>query len=86
LEVDRKSPEFYFRHQSVVKKLDVDIRTLVVDFQREAVIDVMQVTSRVQSEMMAAVADVAAAAAAAAAHPPAGKVTPSQPQPKIQSA
>ena len=46
----------------------------------------MQVTSRVQSEMMAAVADVAAAAAAAAAHPPAGKVNPSQPQPKIQSA
>jgi len=74
LEVDRKSPEFYSRHQSVVKKLDVDIRTLLVDFQREAVIDVLQVTNHVHSEVTAVTET---------ALPPAGKVNPPL-QPKLQ--
>ena len=76
-EVDRKSPEFYLRHQSVVKKLDIDIRTLVVDFHREAVIDVLQVTNRVHSEIVAITA---------VTHPPSGRVDPASAPPKMQPA
>ena len=72
LDVDRKSPEFYRRYASVSKRLDVDICSLRVDFQREAVIDVMQVVSRINSQIVAIVSRQGAARSVA--HSPADAV------------
>jgi hypothetical protein len=51
VDVDKHSPEFHARHKSVVRKLEVEISYLDCDFHQEAVIDLLQLSSDLNSRI-----------------------------------
>lgn len=51
IDVDKQSPEFYIRHKSVKRKLEVVISSLVCDFHQEAVIDLLQLINDINSRI-----------------------------------
>jgi len=61
VDVNKLSPEFRFRHKSVMKKLQVVISSLAFDFHQEAIIDLLHISSDITSriEAVSASADVA---------------------------
>ena len=51
VDVDKQSPEFHARHNSVVRKLEVVISYLDCDFHQEAVIDLLQLSTDINSRI-----------------------------------
>ncbi len=51
VDVDKHSPEFHARHKSVVRQLEVAISYLDCDFHQEAVIDLLQLSSDLNSQI-----------------------------------
>ncbi len=51
VDVDKQSPEFHARHRSVVRKLEVIISYLDCDFHQEAVIDLLQLSTDINSRI-----------------------------------
>ena len=51
VDVDKHSPEFRIRHKSVARKLEVVISRLDCDFHQEAVIDLLQLSTDINSRI-----------------------------------
>ena len=58
VDVNKLSPEFRFRHKSVMKKLQVVISSLAFDFHQEAIIDLLHISSDITSRIEAVSASV----------------------------